>query len=180
MTRVFIGSTGKDLEGYRSAAIGECNKLGFVPVAMEFFEAMGIGATKGSKQKLDTAELYVGIFAHRYGYIEEGHEQSVTEIEFDYAGERGLDRLCFLTNPAHAWPPLFTDHENYSRLEAFKRRIDTALIRAEFTIVEDFRLKLYQALSEWKQRQATVRGAGHEDDSPGFLDDAVVAAASCQ
>src|SRR5215210_88011 len=177
MTRVFIGSTGKDLEGYRSAAIGECNRLGLVPVAMEFFEAMGVGATEGSKRQLDDADLYVGIFAHRYGYREEGHEQSVTEIEFDYAGERGLDRLCFLINPDHPWPPRFTDHENYPRLEAFKSRIDTALIRAEFTTVEDFRLKLYQALSEWKQRQTTDEGAVHEDDRPGSLNHATLAAA---
>ena len=53
---------------------------------MEFFEAMGVGATEGSKQKLDTADLCVGIFAHRYGYREEGYEQSVIEIEFDHAG----------------------------------------------------------------------------------------------
>jgi tetratricopeptide (TPR) repeat protein len=180
MTRVFISSTGKDLEDYRRAAMEECNKLGFVPVAMELFEAMGVGATEGSKQKLDTTDLYVGIFAHRYGYVEEGYEQSVTEIEFDYAGERGLDRLCFLINSAHAWSPLFWDHENYSRLEAFKRRIDSGLIRAEFTFVADFRLKLYQALSEWKQRQRTVRGIGHEDDSPGFSDDVTLAEARQQ
>jgi hypothetical protein len=177
MTRVFISSTGKDLEDYRRAAMEECNKLGFVPVAMELFEAMGVGATEGSKQKLDTADLYFGVFAHRYGYIEGGYEQSVTEIEFDYAGERGLERLCFLINPAYAWSPLYWDHENYSRLEVFKRRVDAGLIRAEFTTVEDFRLKLYQALSEWKQRQDAIGGAGHKGDKPGSLDDATLAAA---
>jgi tetratricopeptide (TPR) repeat protein len=177
MTRVFISSTGKDLEGYRSAAIEVCNRLGFVPVAMEFFEAMGVGATRGSKQKLDDADLYVGIFAHRYGYIEEGYEQSVTEIEFDYAAERGLDRLCFLVNPDYAWPPKFTDHENYPRLEAFKRRIDSGLIRAEFTDVKDFQLKIYQALSEWKQRQARTGEASHKHDRPDSLDDASLDAA---
>ena len=71
---------------------------------MEQFEAMGVGATSGSLHKLDEAHVYVGIFANRgrHGYIEEGGcDRSVTELEFDYAETRGLDRLCFLaTNTA--------------------------------------------------------------------------------
>lgn len=104
MANVFISSTGKDLTDYRQAAIEVCLRLGLTPVAMEFFEAMGIGATEGSKAKLDGADVYVGIFAHRYGYIEDGHNKSVTEIEFDYAGEKKLKRLCFLLDPKHPWP----------------------------------------------------------------------------
>ena len=67
MANVFISSTGKDLTDYRQAAIEVCLRLGLTPVAMEFFEAMGIGATEGSKAKLDGAEVYVGIGAQRYG-----------------------------------------------------------------------------------------------------------------
>jgi hypothetical protein len=66
---------------------------------------MGVGATEGSKRQLHDADLYVGIFAHRYGYIEAGHDRSVTEIEFDYAGERKLERLCFLVKLDYPWPP---------------------------------------------------------------------------
>jgi hypothetical protein len=45
MTKVFISSTGKDLEAYRNAAREECGRLSLVSVAMEFFEAMaGAGA----------------------------------------------------------------------------------------------------------------------------------------
>jgi hypothetical protein len=47
-----------------------------------------LGASEGSKSKLEAADLYIGIFAHRYGYTEEGYQKSVTEIEFDHAGER--------------------------------------------------------------------------------------------
>jgi Domain of unknown function (DUF4062) len=97
--KAFISSTSVDLHEYRQAAIQVCNELGLVPIAMEFFEAMGKGAGAGSKQELDDADLYIGIFAHRYGYIEEG-----TEMEFDYAAELQLDRLCFVIDPDHDWP----------------------------------------------------------------------------
>ena len=71
---------------------------------MEFFNAMGPGATEGSKQRIMQSDVYVGIFAYRYGYVEEGYAESVTEIEFQFAGERDIDRLCFLVDPAYPWP----------------------------------------------------------------------------
>jgi hypothetical protein len=149
-TNVFISSTGRDLGPYREAAIETCNRLGFIPNAMEFFEAMGVGATEGSRRKIDEADLYIGIFAHRYGYIEDGYTQSVTEVEFDYAGSKGLDRLCFLVDETYPWPPDAWDYKNTEALKKFKRRIDGSLIRAQFTDVNDFRAKLMQALVKWR------------------------------
>ena len=132
MASIFISSTGKDLTEYRQGAIEVCNRLRLVPIAMEFFEAMGIGATDGSKKRLDQSTAYVGIFAHRYGYIEVGHDRSVTEVEFDYAGELGLDRLCFLVRADYPWPPDLIDYEHHAKLRAFKTKVNQ-LIRAEFT-----------------------------------------------
>ena len=60
---------------------------------MKDFEAMGVGATAGSLAKLDQADVYLGIFAYRYGYVEPPHDRSVTECEFDHAKRRGLDCL---------------------------------------------------------------------------------------
>lgn len=105
ITRVFIGSTGLDLKDYREIARDLCLELRFVPIMMENFEAMGVGATAGSKKKLDEADLYVGIFAYSHGYIEQGYDKSIAEIEFDYAGERNIDRLCFVVDPTFPWPP---------------------------------------------------------------------------
>lgn len=149
MTKVFISSTGLDLQEYRQAAINVCNELGIIPLAMEFFEAMGDGATVGSKRKLDDADLYVGIFAHRYGYIEKGYSKSVTEIEFDYAGERKLDRLCFIVDPDHPWAPSAIDHKHYKKLEAFKKQIESTVIRIQFTTVDNFAKELYKTLETW-------------------------------
>ncbi len=154
---VFISSTSKDLKRYRQAAIEVCINLGFIPIAMENFEAMGVGASEGSKRKLKEADLYVGIIAHRYGYVEDGYDRSVTEIEFDYAGERGLERLCFIVDPAYPWPKRAIERRNAHRLAAFKARIDKAVIRAMFTTVDDFRHKLTMALVNW-QEWRTVRG----------------------
>ncbi|MBV8276226.1 MAG: DUF4062 domain-containing protein [Verrucomicrobia bacterium] len=147
----FISSTSIDLADYRQAAIEVCNELQLTPIAMEFFGAAGVGATAGSKSKLESADVYLGIFAHRYGYIEEGYEKSVTEIEFDYADERGLERLCFIVDPHHPWPPDAWDYKNKEKLDRLKARIEK-LIRAKFTTADDFKVKLYRTLVQWRDR----------------------------
>jgi tetratricopeptide (TPR) repeat protein len=170
---VFISSTSLDLKKYRQAAMEVCLNLGFMPIAMESFEAMGVGATEGSKRKLKEADLYIGIIAHRYGYIEAGHDKSVTEIEFDYAGERGLDRLCFIIDPAHRWPKNAYERKNADRLGAFKGKVEKSVIRSLFTTVEDFRAKLMQALVNWQEWRSARSGeleavlATMADDVPG-------------
>src|SRR5258708_462124 len=64
--RAFISNTGIDLADDRAGITETCMRFGIFPIAMEFFESMGLGATAGSKHKLDEADVYVGIFAHRY------------------------------------------------------------------------------------------------------------------
>ena len=93
--------------------------------------------------------MYVGIFAYRYGYIEPGHDKSLTEIEFDHAGERNIDRLCFTMDPNHPWPHNADDPEHHVQLGAFKQRVNL-LIRGQFTTEDDLKVKLMQALDPYK------------------------------
>ena len=150
MVSVFISSTGYDLKDYRNVAIEVCNRLRMIPIAMEFFEAMSVGATVGSKRRLAEANLFVGIFAHRYGFVEAGYSKSVTQIEFEYAGELGLERLCFMVDPSYPWPTDAIDYKHYEELQDFKSGIDKSLIRSRFTDVNDFKARLIQALVEWR------------------------------
>src|SRR5690606_3921004 len=147
MARVVIGSTSRDLHPYRLAAIDECNRLGLVPIAMEYFTAIGVGATAGSRRKLDEADVYVGIFAHRYGYVEPGESASVTELEFDHAEKRGLERLCFLSDPAYDDPALLehAEPEHREHMAALRARVEASVIRDHFTTVLDFRGKVRRA-----------------------------------
>jgi hypothetical protein len=147
---VFISSTKFDLLEYRQAAIEVCNRLGLVPQAMEYFEAEGCDGTEGSKRQLEKADVYVGVFAHRYG--------SVTEVEFDYAGERGIERLCFVVDETYPWPPSSIDYANHDKQEAFlKDKVGKAVIRNKFTNKDNFSLLLFQSLSSWMDRSGFVR-----------------------
>ncbi|CAH2402698.1 DUF4062 domain-containing protein [Mesorhizobium escarrei] len=153
--KAFISSTSLDLGEYRDGAREVCSRLAVVPIGMESFESMGLGATAGSQAKVKEANVYVGIIANRYGYVEAGHDKSVTELEFDYAGQHGLDRLCFVADAAAKLPTYSGDDQ--VKLAAFKARVDQ-LIRSTFATPWEFRYKLYDSLIKWlfKQRGGTV------------------------
>jgi hypothetical protein len=159
MSQVFLSSTSRDLPEYRAAALRACRELGLGVLAMEDFEAMGVGATAGSLAKVDRADVYLGLFAHRYGYVEPGQPASVTELEFDRARQRGLECLCFLVDPHHPWPEERIERDGLHRLEAFKERVKQERIVRWFKTPEDLLHQAYRALEGWLER-AGVRPGG--------------------
>ncbi len=165
MAKVFISSTSEDLRDYRQAAIDVCNRQQLIPIGMEHFQATGVDANEASKRKVDESDVYVGIYAHRYGYIEPGSPVSVTEVEFDRAGARGLERLCFLLDPKRPWPEAYIDYAGHDKLVAFKQKVNT-LVRAQFTSVDNFREQLTNALTEWSRRREVRRVAMREIFEP--------------
>jgi hypothetical protein len=164
--KAFISSTSKDLGEYRQAAYEVCNRLSIVPIGMEQFESMGAGATAGSKYKLNEADVYVGIVANRYGYIEDGYDKSVTELEFDHAGARGLDRLCFVADEG---APLPKYPEDQVKLAAFRARIGK-LIRNTFGNPWEFKYKLYDSVLKWVFRQHSAGPLARYVFEPLFVD----------
>ena len=81
--KAFISSTSLDLGDYRDGAREVCNRLAVVPIGMESFESMGQGATAGSRAKVKEANVYVGIIANRYGFVETGHDTGAVGHDCD-------------------------------------------------------------------------------------------------
>ena len=54
---------------------------------------MGISA---DGETVDSADIFIGAYGWRYGYIPDGYDKSIVEMEYDWAGERGLPRLLCL------------------------------------------------------------------------------------
>ena len=165
--RVFISSTREDLTKYRAAAAAACKAQGLVAVGMEDFEATEAGAVDGSLEKLKTCDILIGIYAHRYGYIPENCEVSVTELEYRQARKADISCLCFLIDEDHDWPPKLIEFDRQQELNTFKKSINGSHIRAKFRGEDDFRLKVENALAWWKERN----GFGRDIDSKSMLPD---------
>lgn len=107
--RPFISSTSIDLKDYRQAVIYACQKLGVVPVNMEEFQPDSDPGPAVSLEKVRESNLYIGLFAYRYGFVPAGSVKSVTEQEYDEATRLGLERLIWIVDPDLLWPPKFVE-----------------------------------------------------------------------
>jgi len=98
---VFISSTSRDLPAHRQQAMDACLRMGMFPIMMEHLPASDADAIEASLKMVDEAEIYLGIFAWRYGYIPAGYDISITEMEYRRAVERGIPRLIFVMHDDH-------------------------------------------------------------------------------
>src|SRR5207248_2632605 len=102
---VFISSTYEDLKAYREAAVHVCQRLGLRPINMENFGPDDDNGVTVSHRKIDEADLYIGIFAHRYGYVPRSSTKSVTQMEYERATARGIQRLIWRVMDRYPWDP---------------------------------------------------------------------------
>ncbi len=151
---VFVSSTSQDLTDHRAAVKSAIESLGLNLIMMEGFLAEDATAVIACKRYVDEAEIYVGIYAHRYGWIPSAEqdgdgENSITALEYKWAKGRGIPRLCFMVDPAYEWPDEHREGEpGAGLLKAFKSRVDSEVVRATFTTPESLASQVRNAVSK--------------------------------
>ncbi len=162
--RVMISSTSLDLPLHRAQAQDACLRAGVYPAMMEHLSAVDSTAKAESLRLVNEADVYIGIFAYRYGYIPDGESISITQMEFDRAVERGIPRLLFLMDKSHPITIEDVDQgEKAEKLAALKERIKAERVVAFFKSPEELRGQVLHALTELKRQQpGTPASAGTE------------------
>ncbi len=126
--KVFISSTFKDLVEYRQKAIDMVLRYKCEPLAMEYFGARAEEATAVCDKEIRECDVFIGIYAHRYGYIPSGEAKSITQMEYELAKELGKDCLCFIVEKRFPWDPEFMEIEKYAELKAFLDEVKKACV----------------------------------------------------
>lgn len=148
MPKAFISSTSKDLIEHRAAVKEACLNAGFEPVGMENFVARSEDAVTVCYKEIEEADLFIGIYAWRYGYIPPDADCSITELEYRKAGEISRPRYCFLVDENYPWPQEFRETGVKARLlQLFKDNIELSSVRATFTTPEDLAAKVAATLA---------------------------------
>ena len=160
-----VSSTARDLAEERAAVLQACMELEVFPDMMEHLPASDAEAVQVSTAMVDRADLYLGLFAHRYGYVPAGGERSVTEIEYERAVERGLPRLIFLMHDDYRGLRAsdFERGPNVERLEALKARLQTERVVRYFRSPEDLRAAVVAALVPYLDRGGRAAPSGGSD-----------------
>jgi len=154
----FISSTKIDLVRHREAVRDALLKNAYHPVEMEDFGARDVDPVTGCLRLVGESQVFIGIYAWRYGYVPPGAERSITAEELEQARRLGKPCLCFVVDEHYAWPPdpAVPEESPASReaLAAFKSSLPR--MTASFTTPEQLALAVVTALHRWEQEQAVA------------------------
>ncbi|MEL7530145.1 MAG: DUF4062 domain-containing protein [Bacteroidota bacterium] len=166
---VMVSSTSYDLKNFRQEVGDACLRAGTFPLMMEQLSARDENAIETSLKMVDEADVYVGIFAHRYGSIPKGHEISITHMEYDRAAERGIPILLFfIDDDVPVLPKDFDTGIAAEKLKTFKAELKGSRVAGFYKNKEDLRGLVLQSLSEYKagleqdQAPTTAKKAAQE------------------
>jgi tetratricopeptide (TPR) repeat protein len=163
MTRrkVMISSTALDLPEHRQGLRDACERAGFEPHMMEKLPALDADAIEASLQMVGEADVYVGVFAYRYGHVPKGHDISITEMEYNRALELEKPRLIFFIDETH--PITGRDVETGPgaiKLQALKDRIGQQRVAAFFKSPGDLKGDVVAALTTLGKKLDTAAASG--------------------
>ncbi len=152
--KAMISSTAFDLPEHRKQAIDACLSCRVAPIGMEHLPARDASGVAVSLEMVDEADIYIGIYAWRYGWVPDGSDISITEMEFNRAVEGGKTILVFIMDDDH--PVKGGDVEvgetARQKLNEFKTRASKGRVRGKFKSPDDLKAQIIQALADAKER----------------------------
>jgi tetratricopeptide (TPR) repeat protein len=170
---VFVSSTWLDLEPERIAvrdAVLRMRETQFV--GMEYFGSRDETTRRASLDEVDRSELYVGLFAARYG-------SGITEDEYRRARKRGLPCLIYFKSDASIPDDLReTDPAQTAKLNTLKQELRANhIIGPDFLNPHDLAAKVTADLHRWlfdnyltPKLQGALRGEVPRGEAQSLLD----------
>lgn len=172
--KIFISSTFIDLKEHREAVINTIRHLGAIDKSMEYFGARDDRPKDECIRVIsEESDIFVGIYAHRYGYIPDGEKISIMELEYESATVSGLPRFIYLIDPETPWKPLYIDtNESKLKLDHFKEKLQANHIcqffsnKYELTTQIAADLGRYFSINKIKQISLPVKATGLVSEAP--------------
>jgi len=169
--KVFLSSTYTDLIEHRKAAHDALEKLAVQVIWMEAFGARPEESTQACLKEVEESDLFIGIYAHRYGFIPKDSAISITEQEFDCAQELDKPIFGFIVDEDHAWSPKHIEHNKKDKLDVFLNKVKKRPVDF-FTTPDNLAQKIASSIGrrlaeiqakieEARQREITVSVGGN-------------------
>jgi Domain of unknown function (DUF4062) len=151
MARIYVSSTFTDLQEVRDQVRLTLRRLQHEDVAMEYYVAEDRRPLDRCLADVDRCDLYLGIFAWRYGFIPPGKDKSVTELEYRRARDNGKKCLVLLLDKKASWPVERIEFAAMGRIEALREELQQEAMTAFFTSGQDIGARVAEALSNWEK-----------------------------
>jgi len=123
---------------------------------MEYYIAESRRPLAKCLDDVSSCDLYIGIFAWRYGYIPPGQKKSITELEFRHAVKQGKTCLFFLLKNGAPWPTDRIEFEASDRITALRKEIQEKFLVSFFVSSDDIQARVLEAVIRWQGEASAV------------------------
>jgi hypothetical protein len=159
--QVFISSTFTDLQAERQAAVEAILTAGHIPAGMELFTAGDQSQMAVIKRWIDESDVYMLILGARYGSVEATTGKSYTQLEYEYAVEKGKPLFAVAIDSQHIdkWVKKHgrkvDETERPQELKKFRELACSKMVRF-WTDHKDIKLSVHETLSEFGRREDLI------------------------
>ena len=155
--QIFISSTYTDLQEERQAAVEAILNAGHIPAGMELFSASNDSQLDTVKRWIEESDIYLLILGGRYGSLEPKSQYSYTQIEYEFALERGIPLFAVVISDdalqanvkMHGTQVI--ELENRDKYDEFKRSVISRVCRF-FNDTKDIKLAIHETLADFQRR----------------------------
>lgn len=157
MTRAYLSSTYSDLRDCREAVRVALTRQSVDLLAMEGYVANDERPLDKCLADVAKCDLYIGIFAWRYGFVPPGHAQSITELEYREAVRLGIPCLIFLLAEEAWWPrPSMDLGTKAAPIEALRAELQLRHTVSFFTDPADLESVVAAAVANLRNERSTA------------------------
>jgi hypothetical protein len=163
MARVYVSSTFSDLQDCREQVRLTLRRMDHEDVAMEYYTAEEVRPLDRCLRDVDACDLYICLVAWRYGFVPDGHQHSITELEYRRAVEAGRPCLAFLLAEDASWPVSRIEVGAFDKMQAFRQELQRNQVTSTFTGPEDIGARVAEAVYQWGRRQGVATAGSRTD-----------------
>jgi hypothetical protein len=156
---IYIASTLTDLAAHREAVkaviptLRDAGNVCFQYVGVEYRTPDTMPPLKEYFSALDKASIVIMLAGWRYGFLPEGSDKSVLELEYERALAGGKSIICYLMDDSYPVSPnLIESGEGAARLKEFKNRLKRQHTVEKFSSPDDLARKVAVDLTRYYTR----------------------------
>ncbi len=155
--KAFISSTYQDLKEYRKATANALSQFKIEILGMEWLGARDEDPTTAMLTEIEKCDIFIGIYAFRYGYIPPNSTISLIEQEYLQAKKSDKFILCFMLDDDTPWQTKNIDSvDSLSKLKNLKTRIQQERVVEYFTSPDNLAMKVANAIGRYTQEQPQI------------------------
>jgi formylglycine-generating enzyme required for sulfatase activity len=158
MATIYLSSTYEDLKDHRRVVYEALRKAGHQVVAMEDYVATDQRPVEKCLKDVAKADMYVGLFAFRYGYIppaQHGNPRglSITELEYRQAETSRKPCLTFVVQDTTPWARVLDDAhtgaDRGERIKALRQELLTEKLASQFSSPHELSTLVLAAVTKY-------------------------------